>query len=99
MNAREKPMPTKPQEGHAADSEKQARRQLPAIIREKVIDVLGRPAGFHLIQVRKLWDDRYRVNVMTGADLSSAVVAHSFFVVSDDDGNIVASTPGITKQY
>jgi hypothetical protein len=26
-------------------------------------------------------------------------VAHSYFLVADSDGNIVASTPKITKQY
>ena len=92
-------MPTKPQESLPADGDKKARRQLPAIIGDKVIDVLGQPRGFHLIQVRRLWDDRYRVNIITGADLASAIVAHSFFVVTDDEGNIVSATPKITKHY
>jgi hypothetical protein len=92
-------MAIKPQETPAAEGETKARRQLPTIIGDKVIDVLGRPHGYLLIQVRKLWDDRYRVNIITGIDLPSAIVAHSFFVVADDEGNIVSATPKITKKY
>ena len=82
-----------------AEGEKQLRQQVQAIIREQVLHILGRPDGLHRVQVRKLWDDRYRVNVFTGPDAGSAIVAHSYFVVTDGEGNIVAATPRILKRY
>ena len=48
---------------------------------------------------RKLWNDRYRVNVFVGPVPSSAIVAHSFFLVTDGEGNIIAANPKITKRY
>jgi hypothetical protein len=50
-------------------------------------------------QVRPLWQDHYRVNVFIGADAASAKIAHSYFLVVNSDGNIIASTPKITRQY
>lgn len=92
-------MQMKQQEESHAESEKPLRQQLPAMIGEQVMHILGQPGGLHRVQVRKLWDDCYRVNVYTGPDAASAIVAHSYFVVTDDKGNIIAATPRITKQY
>ena len=39
------------------------------------------------------------VNVFVGTGIASARVAHSYFLLVDDEGNIVASTPEITGQY
>jgi hypothetical protein len=39
------------------------------------------------------------VNVLVGAEAASAKVAHSYFLVADLDGNIVESTPTITRRY
>jgi hypothetical protein len=60
---------------------------------------LAHVAALHTVQVRHLWEDHYRVNVFVGLDAASAKVANSYFLVADSDGNIVASTPKITKQY
>jgi hypothetical protein len=46
-----------------------------------------------------LWEDHYRVNVFVGVDAASAKVANSYFLVADIDGNILTSTPKITRQY
>ena len=92
-------MATKHQEEQDAEGQKKGRQQLQAIIGDKVIDGLGQPNNLHLVQVRKLWDDRYRVNVFTGADAATAVVAHSSFLVTDDAGNIIAANPKITRVY
>ena len=51
------------------------------------------------MQVRPLWENYYRVNVLVGNDLASARIANSYFLVADNDGNITASTPKIMKQY
>ena len=45
------------------------------------------------MQVRLLWEDHYRVNILVGLDAASAKVAHSYLVTADSDGNIVAATP------
>jgi hypothetical protein len=81
------------------DQEKQARQQRKAVIGKYVIDTLGQPHDLHGVQVRYLWEDHYRVNVLIGVDAASAKVAHSYFLVADSDGNILASTPKITRQY
>ncbi|MBY0528066.1 MAG: hypothetical protein K2R98_32010 [Gemmataceae bacterium] len=64
-----------------------------------VMRTLGHPNDLQRVQVRRLWDDRYRVNVVVGIDAASARIPHSFFLVVDGDGNIVASTPKIIKAY
>lgn len=73
--------------------------QLAAAIGRSVMAALGRPADFLRVTVRKVTDDNYRVNVVTGADPSSARVAHSYFVAVDAKGNLTASTPALTKLY
>jgi hypothetical protein len=68
-------------------------------IGERVIRALGRPEALHAVQVRRLWGDHYRVNVLVGAEAMSASVAHSYFLVVDEDGAIRESTPEITRRY
>ncbi len=92
-------MSTQPQENEHKVQEKQARQQRKAAIGKHVIHTLGQPNNLHRVQVRYLWDDHYRVNVLVGVDAASAKVGHSYFLVADSDGNIVASTPEITRQY
>lgn len=72
---------------------------LDALIGEQVIHSLGEPNGLQRVQVRHLWSDHYRVNVLVGGDAVSAKVAHSYFLVADGDGKVIASTPNIKKQY
>jgi hypothetical protein len=93
-------MATKQQdkEKQPTDREKHE-RQLNALLGKHVINALGQPGNLFSLQVRELWKDHYRVNVMVGVDAGSVKVAHSFFLVADDDGNVIASTPLITKHY
>jgi hypothetical protein len=49
--------------------------------------------------VQRLWEDHYRVNVLVGVDAASAKVAHSYFLVADPNGTIIASTPKIRREY
>ena len=79
--------------------EKEERQQLAAAIGSRVMHTLGQPGDFHLVQVRHLWKDYYRVNVFVGAETACAKVLHSYFLVADLDGNIIESTPKITRQY
>jgi hypothetical protein len=86
-----------PPPGQAEDEE--GRQQLNAVIGNRVIHALGQPGRLHRVQVRRLWGDRYRVNILVGMDAASATVAHSYFLLADGEGNIIASNPQIMKQY
>ena len=68
-------------------------------IGRSVMAALGRPADFLRVTVRRVTDDSYRVNVVTGADPSSARIAHSYFVAVDAKGNLTGSTPAVMKLY
>jgi len=69
------------------------------LVGEQVLHTLGTPPNMLTVQVRLLWNDRYRVNVFVGPDAASATVAHSYFLMVDSNGNIMTSAPRITKQY
>jgi hypothetical protein len=51
------------------------------------------------VQVRRLWGNRYRVNVFVGPDAATARIAHGYFVTVDPGGAIVASDPEIRRRY
>jgi hypothetical protein len=94
-------MPTTPRPAQDKDKGKEQRERdsLVALIGEWVLRTLGKPHGLRGVQVRHLWEDHYRVNVLVGQDAASARVAHSYFLVADQEGDISASTPEITRQY
>lgn len=75
------------------------REKIRSLIERWVLDGLGRPEDLHEVQVRRLWSGHYRVNVLVGPGAASVRVAHSFFLEANGDGDIVGSTPSITKQY
>jgi hypothetical protein len=91
-------MSAKQHESKPGAEEKQERRRLDDLIGRRVMLSLGQPGDLRGVQVRWLWEDRYRVNVVVGAD-ACIKVAHSYFLVADGEGNIVVSTPKITRQY
>jgi hypothetical protein len=64
-----------------------------------VLRALGRPGALFRVAVAHLWGDHYRVNVLVGDGAASVRVAHSFFLLADDAGNVVTSTPDITRHY
>ncbi len=92
-------MPMAQQREQHKDMEKQKRERLNAVIGEQVMHTLGKPDGLHKVQVRRLWEDHYRVNVLIGAEAASAKIANSYFVEASGDGRIVEARPKITKQY
>jgi hypothetical protein len=92
-------MPAKQQDEQPANHEQQAPQQLGTVISGHVLHALGRPGDLCRVQVRRLWQDHYRVNVLVGADITTARIAHSYFLVADDNGSIVESTPEITRLY
>ena len=92
-------MQTKPPREQHIDLERHKRETLNALIGERVIHTLGEPADLLQVQVRRLWENYYRVNILIGADAASGKVANSYFLQADGDGNILQSTPKILKQY
>jgi hypothetical protein len=64
-----------------------------------IIAALGRPSDFLRITARRVTENGYRVNVVTGNDAASARIAHSYFVTADANGKVTASEPMIVKQY
>ena len=92
-------MPTQQRREPHAEPEKSAAPQVNAVIGRQVMQRLGQPDNLQRVQVCRLWEDHYRVNILVGADAASAKVAHSYFLEADGDGAIVTSTPRITRQY
>ena len=72
---------------------------LTAVIRRQVLHALGKPLNLRKVQVCKVWNDHYRVNIVVGENAGSVRLAHSYFLVVDGDGQLVGSTPKITKMY
>lgn len=70
-----------------------------SVVGNNVLKALGRPANLFQLQVRWLWDDHFRVNVLVGEHVADVLFAHSFFVVTDDQGAILGATPGIKRHY
>jgi hypothetical protein len=87
------------QEKREKERRKQESHLLTAAIGKQVMTDLGQPGDLRAVQVRQLWDDHYRVNVLVGPDAASVKVAHSYFLVADGAGKVVASTPAIKKHY
>jgi hypothetical protein len=70
-----------------------------AAICRHVLGVLGRPVDFLRITVRQVTSEGHRVNVVVGPDMATARIAHSYFITTDELGNVQKSTPLITKHY
>jgi hypothetical protein len=92
-------MPTKEQSECQADLAKQMQDRRTGAIANQLWQALGRPEALYRVEVRPLWDGRYRVNVFIGKDATSTRLAHSYFLVTDADGKILASDPGIARKY
>jgi hypothetical protein len=90
-------MPTVEQVIQQATAERTLEKQSGLIVRQ-IVQTLGRPAALHRVEVRPLWEKHYRVNVFVGADATSTRIAHSFFLSTDEDGNIIASDPAIARK-
>lgn len=82
-----------------APAEEPAANSSPAAICKHVLAVLGRPTDFLRITVRHVTSDGYRVNVLSGPDLSAARISHSYFVTTDESGTVTQSSPKIVKHY
>jgi hypothetical protein len=92
-------MPTTGQRTQRKDMERHKRETLNAAVGAQVMHTLGEPVNLHTVQVRWLWEHRYRVNVFVGKDAGSVRIANSYFVRADQDGNILATSPKLAKRY
>jgi hypothetical protein len=72
---------------------------LEAVVGDNVLRALGRPPGPHRLQVRRVFGDNYRVNVLVGPDPATLPIAHSYFISADGDGKILACCPAIARTY
>lgn len=85
------------EQSNGAEDDRRGSRD--AQVGHRVMLALGRPDDLCRVQARELWEGRYRVNVYVGPDVASAQLAHSFFLVTDDSGNIIQSMPRIKRLY
>ena len=88
-------MSAKAQGEGAAGQAQQASGRLDSAIVRGVLNALGEPADTYKVQVRRLWEGHYRVNLLAGADPASTTIAGSYFLVVDGEGSILTSTPSI----
>jgi hypothetical protein len=92
-------MATRTQREQNEAIDRHERDTLHTLIEEQVMHTLGAPNDLHKVQVRRLWQHHYRVNIFTGLDAMSGRIANSYFVEVNGDGKIVATRPTITKLY
>jgi hypothetical protein len=77
------------------DNQKQA--LLASLVFQQVMQALGELPNLFRLQVRPLWEGRFRANVYVGPDALSSRIVHSFFIITDDEGRIVESRPLFTS--
>ncbi|MGH7174003.1 MAG: hypothetical protein ACRELG_27335 [Gemmataceae bacterium] len=92
-------MPSTEQGKQQVKPVKRTHEQRSGVIIGQLLQALGRPATLYRVEVRHLWDNHYRANVFVGDTVTSTRIAHSFFLMADEDGKIVASVPDIAKKY
>ena len=70
-------------------------------IGDYVLDRLGRPNNLYRVDVKKLWGDKFRVNVLCtvekGLRLDIVRITDSFFATVSDLG--IETVPAIAKKY
>ncbi|AGA24614.1 hypothetical protein [Singulisphaera acidiphila] len=98
-DARRPTKPNTPPSTPAEDLGTVTQGRLQDLIRKQVVRSLGSPADLLAIHVRPLWDDRYRVNVVVGKEYTSSKIIQSYFLAADSDGNIIRSSPEVTRLY
>lgn len=67
-------------------------------IRLAVLVAIGRTPELHRVVVRPLWHNHFRVNVLVGPDVTSACIAHSYFVEVGAEGDILSTNPRLPSR-
>lgn len=74
-------------------------REREARVAQAVLAALGRPPDLYRVTVAALWDDCFRVNVVTGPDPSAVRIPHSFFVRAGPRGDVLDAAPPVRRAY
>ena len=82
-----------------ADQASTAKRQAEERVRSAVLLALGTPPDLFKVDVRRVWERHYRVNVWIGEKVHCTRVVHTYFVAIDDRGAIKSSSPRIQREY
>lgn len=92
-------------DGRQADGRTTEEREWDAIVTRQVLADLGTPPGLHLVVVKPLFTNRYRINVLVEnlPDERLAVrmfrISHSYFAHINEMGKIIRISPAISHQY
>ena len=81
------------------EEEQVAAERLAVRIRQQVLQKIGTPLGWHVVQVKPLWGDYFRVNVLIGESITTYTIRHSFFLLTDGEGGVVEASPEMVKSY
>ena len=81
------------------DARPQKREIFDTLISEQILHKLGVSDKLQSVQVRRLWEGHYRVNIFLGKDLVFAQISNSYFVTVDGDGHIVESNPKLPNVH
>ena len=92
-------MTTTQQSDQGKEERSIAREVRNALIGKYVVHSLGSPADLLKVQVNPVGNDRYRVNVYVGKHINSARIVDSFFLTTDEEGNITTCSPKIVRLY
>jgi hypothetical protein len=91
-------MPSTGLDAPCRDKELQDAEKMTIRIRGHVLRALGGAGGTGRVQVRPLWGGYYRVNLVVGDGPGCFTIARSYFLKTDVAGNVLESTPELTKQ-
>ena len=81
-----------------ADKQQRASDVIAKRVGDNILLGLGRPSNLVHIQVKRLWESAYRVNVLIGV-LLDATIQHSYFVKTNEEGEIVTTNPRVKRIY
>jgi hypothetical protein len=95
---RNETMPATGLDEPCGDKEQQGAEKVKTLIVGHVLRALGGAGGKGRLQVRPLWDEYYRVNVVVGDGPGCFTIARSYFLRTDGAGNVLESTPELTKR-
>ena len=90
---------TKQQQSERRGEEASSVERAVVRIRQHVLETLGTPPGWHMVQVRPLWADCFRVNVLVGESITNFTIVHSFFLKADGEGDVLESSPRMVKRF
>ena len=68
-------------------------------VARNLLNRLGMPPRLYRVVVRRVGYLKYRANVFVGAGSGISRVAHSFFIHVDTEGQIIDSSPTISRTY